>query len=101
MFTMIRKILSSRPDPEEGLSVQGLSIEEIQLIGAFLWATRLGSGVSPYRDAAFSLMTKIEEQYGDPFMEHAAIDVDLVVHIIDQNGNVERSVGHHFVEFDV
>jgi hypothetical protein len=73
----------------------------VQLISAFLWATRLGKGVSPYRDAAFSLMTKIEEQYGDQFMEHAAIDVDLVVDIIDSNGNTERSVGQHFVEFVV
>lgn len=99
MFTMIRKILSSRPEEEE-LTIESLSIEEAQLIAAFLWSTRLGAG-TPYRDAAFSLMTKIEEQYGDQFTEHAAIDVDLVVDIIDSNGNTERSVGHHFVEFDV
>lgn len=101
MLTMIRKILSSRPDPEEDLSLNKLTVEEVQLISAFLWTTRLGSGVSPHRDAAFSLMTKIEERYGDQFTEHSAIDVDLVVHIMDQNGNTERSVGHHFVEFDV
>lgn len=101
MFGQLRKILKSRPDPEHSLSLQGMTDEELELISAFLWVTRLGRHVSPHRDAAFSLMTKIEELKGDKFMEHAALDVDMKVDIIDSNGNVDRSVGYHFIEIDV
>lgn len=100
MFMQLRKILKSRPDAE-GITLEALTNHELELIASFLWNTRLGSHVSPYRDAAFTLMTKIEELKGDKFTEDAAIDVDMKVHIIDQNGNVERSVGYHFIEIDV
>lgn len=100
MFGRLRKILKSRPD-EEVLALESLSEDELKLISSFLWVTRLGRNVSPYRDAAFSLMTKIEELKGDKFMEHAAIDVDMKVDIIDSNGNVDRSVGYYFIEIDV
>lgn len=100
MFSQLRKILKSRPD-EVSLSLEGITEEELELISAFLWITRLGKGVSVHRDAAFSLMTKIEELKGDKFMEHAALDVDMKVDVIDSNGNVERSIGYHFLEIDV
>lgn len=100
MFGSLRKILKSRPD-EEVLALQRLTNEELQLISSFLWVTRLSRNVSPYRDAAFSLMTKIEELKGDKFMEHAAIDVDMVIDVTDGQGNVDRSVGYHFIEIDV
>jgi hypothetical protein len=99
---MAGKIISSRPGSEAvDLELNSLSIAELQLIGAYLWVTRLGRGVTPYRDAAFTLMTKINNLMGDDFLEHAAIDVDMVVDIIDSNGAVTRSVGQHFVEIDL
>jgi len=95
-------IISSRPDSEaSGVELNSLSIAELQLIGAYIWVTRLGKGISPYRDAAYTLMTKINNLMGDDFLEHASIDVDMVVHVIDSNGTVTRSVGQHFVEIDV
>lgn len=100
MFMQLRKILKSRPDAE-GITLEALTDHELELIAAILWVTRLGKGVSPHRDAAFSLMTKIEELKGDKFCEDAAIDVDMKIDIIDSNGNIDRSVGYHFLEIDV
>jgi hypothetical protein len=95
-------ILSSRPDEgSDELALVTLSFEELQLVGAFLWVTRLGKSVSPYSDAAFTLMDKIEELMGNDFLEHAGIDVDMKVDILDQQGNIERSVGAHWIEIDV
>lgn len=95
-------ILSSRPDANQGeLALATLSTEELELISAFLWVTRLGANVSRHRDAAFTLMSKIEELKGDKFLEHSGIDVDMKVDIIDSNGAVERSVGYHWIEIDV
>lgn len=95
-------ILSSRPDEGTGkLDLQTLSREELQLISSFLWITRLGKGVSPYRDAAFTLMDKIEKLMGEDFTEHSAIDVDMKADILDQQGNIERSVGYHWLEIDI
>lgn len=101
MHSTLGKTMSSRPAAEEGLAVDGLSIHELELIAAFLWITRLGSGISVHRDAAFSLMTKIEQLMGLNFMQDAAIDVDMKINILDLNGNIDRSVGYHFSEIDV
>lgn len=99
-------IMSSRPD-DSGLE---LTVDELELISAFLYITRLGHNVSPYRlgrsvtpyrDAAASLMEKITDMLGDDFLMASSSNVDLVVHIMDQNGNVDRSVGHDFIEIDV
>jgi hypothetical protein len=99
---MAGKIISSRPGSEAvDLELNSLSIAEIELISAYLWCTRMGRAVSPYRDAAYTLGLKIEALMGDGFMENSAINVDMVVDIIDSNGSVTRSVGQHFVEIDV
>lgn len=95
-----RKIISSRPD-DSGLEINTLTFDELELISAFLYCTRLGSGVSPYRDAAYSLMEKIVDMLGDQFMADASSNVDMVFDIIDTNGTVTRSVGHDFIEIDV
>ena len=95
------RILSSRPGEEEELNIESFSLHELELIAALLWPCRLGQNVSPYRDAAFTLMTKIEDYMGDKFMEDSAIDVDMKIDIMDPNGNVERSVGYAFLEIDV
>jgi hypothetical protein len=93
--------LSSRPDESPGFGgITSLSHEELQLISAFLYVTRLGSG-SPYRDAAFALMNRIENHFGDDFLPDAAADVDMKIDIIDQQGHVERSIGAHWIEIDV
>lgn len=93
-------IMSSRPD-DSGLDVAELTLDELELISAFLYITRLGHNVSPYRDAAASLLEKIAEMLGDDFISDASDNVDLVMHIVDANGNVDRSVGHAFIEIDV
>lgn len=103
MFTTIRKILKSRPDPEpaEGVDVNMLSVEEAQLVAAFLYQTKLGMNVSPYRDAAFTLLGKIEDLYGIDFTGQAASDVDMTINLLDYNMNVVQSVPGSQVEFDV
>jgi hypothetical protein len=93
-------IMSSRPE-DVGLPLDGLTIPELQLITAFLYVTRFKSGVSLHQDAAFSLLTKIEELMGDKFVADAAVDVDMKVDILDPHGNIERSIGYNWIEIDV
>ena len=97
-------VLSSRPwlaDQDSGFKIEELDVSELKLISAFLWCTRLGQGISPYRDAAFTLMTKIEEVLGDDFIENAAIDVDLQVCVMDYQGNQIDRHSNANIEFEV
>lgn len=94
-------ILSSRPEEEFGLSLDDLDFEELQLIAALLWPVKLGSG-SPYNDAAYNLMNKLEAMYGPDFQHDSASDVDMTVDVLDaQTMTAERTVGQYFVEFNV
>lgn len=100
MFARLRKIMKSRPE-SESLVLAALSNEELELISSFLWVTRLDNGISKHRDAALSLIIKIEKLKGDDFAEFAAQAVDFTVDVIDYNGNVVQSVSYSQLEFDV
>lgn len=98
------RIISSRPwlaDEDSGMKLEEMDFNELKLIASFLWTTRLGAGMSPYRDAAFTLMQKIEALLGDDFMEEAATDVDLHICIMDASGYQVDRVPASTVEFDV
>lgn len=98
------RYLSSRPDDGEDddkIVLDDLDFEELQLISAFLWSTKLGRGVSPYRDAAFTLMTKIEDMMGQDFIQESSEDVDLQIAIVDSAGNQIDRVSATNVEFEV
>lgn len=85
--------LTSRPEEEEtGLAIQALDEAELELIAAFVWNTRLGQGISKYRDAAFTLMEKLEAVGGDDFLEEAAKNVDLRIDVMDYNGHLVQSI---------
>jgi hypothetical protein len=95
--------LSSRPEAEEepGLALSWLTDEELELISAFLYPTRLGKGISPYRDAAFTLMEKIEAVKGSQFLADAAMNVSLMVDVLDDQGIVIQTLSQDTVEFAV
>lgn len=95
--------LSSRPEVEEepGLAIGWLTNEELELICAFLYPTRLGKGISPYRDAAFTLMEKIEALKGSPFIDTAAANVNLMIDVLDNHGIVIQTLTQDGVEFTV
>jgi hypothetical protein len=93
------KFWSSRPDEVSGLTLASLGTAELELISSFLWSTRLGNGVSPHRDAAYSLMCKIEELMGEDFIEFAASSVCLEIDVMDHSGNLVNTLQQSEVEF--
>lgn len=79
--------LASRP--EESVIGSGpyaikLTFEQLQLISSVLYVTRLGTG--QYQEAAFELLNTITDAFGDDFIEQSAIDVNLCVSILDDEG---------------
>lgn len=95
-------IISSRPEEiDTALSLEKLTEDEIKLISALLYTVRLGHNISPFRDAAFTLITKIDDIYGSDFMEQASEDVDFKICVMDGSGNIEQTVSHTFVEIEV
>ena len=70
-------IISSRRD--ESLELKSLSQSELVLMSALLYNVRLGNNCSQSTDAAFTLMTKIENFTDAGFMHTASMVVDLTV----------------------
>lgn len=62
-----------------------LSPEQLQLITALVYNTRLGTG-TVYSAAAFQLIDLIEEEYGQDFCDEALEDVNLQVSVADDQG---------------
>ena len=80
--------ISSRPGEEpagEGAYTLRMDLEELQLISAYLYNTRLG--LNAYQMAAFKLMHTIESLFGDDFTEDAASSVDLYVSKLGVDGD--------------
>lgn len=78
----------SRPDDQpagEGAFTLKMDFEELQYIGAMLYNTRLGSSV--YKEAAFKLVTTLDELFGDDFIQDASEAVDMNISIEDDRGN--------------
>ena len=102
MNTPLNLRLTSRPDEEEStIALAALSDAELELMAAFLCCTRLGHNISPYRDAAFELIKKIEELRGDDFLDHASSNVDLTVDVMDQHGSLIETLSQDSLEFVV
>lgn len=92
------RVISSRPDEEEGtLSLHALSDDELELIAALICTVRLGRG-NKYREAAFDLITKIENIRDNRFLNQACDLVDYHVEIKDNRGNTIDKVSHDFLE---
>ena len=86
--------LQSRPEEEPagtGPYALRMEYEELQYIGALLYITRLGQG--PYKDAAFKLLSTLEEALGDEFIEEAAEQVDLSISVVDDDDAIKEQ--HH------
>lgn len=72
-----------------------MDFEELQLIAAVLFITRLGSG-SPYRDAALKLLTTLEQGLFDSdFTAEAGDDVDLSISVLSDDGDTILKQYHH------
>jgi len=95
-------VFSSRPDEDDDLedtfSLEDLVPDELELIAALLYNCTLGSGVSPYRDAAYNLMNKIEAFTNDTdYCVDAAENVDVHIQILDDDANhIEIVDKEHF-----
>lgn len=95
-------IISSRPDVEEDtVSLHALSDDELQLIAAFLYNTRLGFNVNRHTTAAFTLLEKISDLRGDDFACDASGEVDFVVVVTDQHGSEISRHPNERIEFIV
>lgn len=78
--------ISSRPGEESVLALDDLVPAELELITALLCNVKLGRGW-PYRDAALSILTKIEKYSADPnFLTNASDAVDVSVNVLDGAG---------------
>jgi hypothetical protein len=81
--------IRSRATPEtfgEGDYTFNLSFEEVQLIAAFLYVTRLGEGV--YKPAALSLLNMFEDAFDEDFNMEASEDVGLSVSVVNEHGTI-------------
>lgn len=95
-------IISSRPDIEEDtISLHALSDDELELIAAFLYNTRLGINSSRHAAAAFTLLEKISNLRGDDFAGKASDEVDFVVVVTDQHGSEISRHHNERIEFIV
>lgn len=88
--------IRSRPVEEikvgSGAISLNISIEQLYLITALACNCRLGQS-SVYSQAAYDLITIIEDEYGDDFTSDACDDVGLQVTIEDGNGNALTTAG--------
>lgn len=77
--------LTSRPDLSLDLSLAKFTNDELQLIAALMYQTRLGFG-SKYKQAAKDIMDKIESTLGDDFCHDASLTVNPHVEVLDNSG---------------
>ena len=83
--------ITSRP-PQDDIETIGsgkmrvlMTTEQLELLAAFLWSTRLGKQ-SDYSQAAFELLELLGNEFSDYFVEDAASLVNLQVIIEDSHG---------------
>jgi hypothetical protein len=87
--------ISSRPGGAPvgtGTYRVNVGIEELRLIGALMYITRLGGGT--YKEAAFRLLGTIEEFFGEDFVEQASTAVGLRVSVLAADGVTVKHVLH-------
>jgi hypothetical protein len=83
--------ITSRPKQDdietigEGTMRVLLTQEQLELIAAFVYNTRLGKQ-SDYSQAAFEILELLSNEFGDDFIDDAATLVNLQVVIEDSHG---------------
>ena len=58
-----------------------MDFEDIQLLSAYLYITRLGDGV--FKQSAYKLLNTFEDTFGSDFLEEAAEEVDMIISRVD------------------
>lgn len=79
--------ISSRPASTNAVSsspLLDLTLEELEYIGALLYITRLGKGT--YANAAYTLLTRLEDALGEDFSQVAAGKVDAYFSVLEADG---------------
>lgn len=92
----------SRPEGQvygEGAYSIAVDIEELELIAAFLYVTRLGKGT--YKAAAYKLMTTVESIFDDGFLELSSDSIDLHVSQIDARDTIIEQFDNSEIIFEV
>lgn len=78
-----------------------LTSEQVTLLTALVSHCRLGAG-TPYSDAAYEIISEIEETFGEDYMVEACDAVGLRVSIEDSSGyNVTTTTVNDGVTFEV
>lgn len=95
------KVISSRPDELEMGFLDELDEDELRLIAALLYNVRLGPG-SVFREAAFSLMQKLEDYTDDHDFTHDSGQlVNVKINVMDPNGAKLMTLANDCFEIEV
>jgi len=100
--------IQSRPDEDSDTVIIGtggsqlnLTDEQLELIAALVSSCRLGKGT--YANAAFEIITQIEDVYGSDFLGDAYDTVDPHVTVEDDRGMIvfKSTPGDHYITIEV
>ncbi len=86
---------------DDAISLDAFTIEELELIAAFIFRTKLGANISAHRDAAYTLLAKLEDFFGEDHISDHVDNVNAHVEFFDMNRNLLISANLDDVEFDV
>ena len=83
------------------LSLTGFTETELELIGVFIYNTKLGQNISPHRDATYTILCKLEEYFGINQLQNRVNDVNMRVQSYDPNYVLLSDVEVQDAEFDI
>lgn len=89
------------PEGQGALSLDAFSETELELIGLFIVNTNLGRGITPHRDAAFTILEKLIYFFGEEELDERIDEINMAVQVQDQNCNVVDSISINSVAFDI
>lgn len=91
----------TRPQPTSGTGpyTVNMTFEEVQLIGALMYVTRLGFGL--YAEAAARLLNSLDNMFDQDFAAESAQDVQMTVSIVDDQDKIVQSVQSDFIILEV
>lgn len=95
--------ICSRPDETvagSGPYTLRMDFNELQLIGALMYVTRLGSG-SEYREAAHKIINTIEDMFGGDFLDDASSDVNMCVSLVDDDDDTIEQYHNSIIVIEV
>ena len=95
------KIISRPEDMPvgQGEYLVRMDLAQLQFIGAMVYNTRLGPGT--YKEAAYELVTVMDELFGDDFIQDAANTVNMSITVEDNRGNVIAEHSHDNICIEV